>query len=62
MINKILKLKKDIWINSNECIIKEIIKYIKQKGKLREAQIEAIEIYLFLKIKGQNRVTKTSTK
>ena len=39
MINKILKLKKDIWINSNECIIKEIIKYIKQKGKLREAQI-----------------------
>ena len=55
MINKILKIKKDIWINSNECTIKEIIKYIKQKGKLREAQIEAIEIYLFLKIKGENK-------
>jgi len=55
MIYKNIKIKKDIWINSNDCTIKEIINHIKQKGKLREAQIEAIEVYLFLKIEGQNK-------
>jgi len=55
MINKNIKIKKDIWINSNDCSVKEIINYIKDKGKLRNTQIEAIEIYLFLKIKGENK-------
>jgi len=55
MINKNIKFKKDLWFNSNECTVKEIINYIKQKGKLRDTQIEAIEIYLFLKIKGDNK-------
>ncbi len=55
MINKNIKIKKDIWLNSNECTIKEVIKYIKNKAKLRDTQIEAIEIYLFLKIKGENK-------
>ena len=55
MINKNIKIKKDIWLNSDSCTVKEILKYIKEKGKLRDTQIEAIEIYLFLKIKGENR-------
>jgi len=55
MIDKNIKIKKDIWLNSNECSIKEIINYIRDRGKLRDAQIEAIEIYLFLKIKGENK-------
>ncbi len=55
MINKNIKIKKDIWLYSDDCTIREIINYIKNKGKLRDTQIEAIEIYLFLKIKGQNR-------
>ncbi len=55
MLSKVLKIKKDKWINSDECQIKEVISYIKTKNKLREAQIEAIEIYLFLKIKGNNK-------
>ncbi|MEA3315745.1 MAG: DEAD/DEAH box helicase family protein, partial [Campylobacterota bacterium] len=55
MINKNIKIKKDLWLYSNECTVKEIINYIKEKGKLRDTQIEAIEIYLFLKIKGENK-------
>ena len=55
MIYNNIKIKKDIWINSDNCTIKEIVNYIKKKGKLRDAQIEAIEVYLFLKIEGQNK-------
>ena len=55
MINKNIKIKKDIWLNSNKCTVKEILNYIRNRGKLRDAQIEAIEIYLFLKIKGENK-------
>jgi hypothetical protein len=55
MFYKIIQIKKDIWLNSKECSIKNIIKYIKTIGSLRHTQIEAIEIYLFLKIKGDNK-------
>lgn len=55
MINKNIKIKKDIWINSSDCTVRELVEYIKKRGKLRDTQIEAIEIYLFLKIKGENR-------
>ncbi len=55
MINTNIKIKKDIWLNSNDCTIKGIVDYIREKGKLREAQVEAIEVYLFLKIKGENK-------
>lgn len=55
MINNNIKIKKDIWLYSDDCTIKETINYIKDKDKLRDTQIEAIEIYLFLKIQGQNK-------
>jgi len=54
MLDKIINLKKDIWLKSPECTIKDLIKHIRKVAYLREAQIEAIEIYLFLKIKGNN--------
>lgn len=55
MLNKYLKILKDSWLDSNECTVNEVIHYIKTTGKLRDTQIEAIEIYLFLKIKGENK-------
>lgn len=39
----------------SDCPVKEIIDYIRRGGFLRDAQIEAIETYLFLKIEGRNR-------
>jgi type III restriction enzyme len=55
MINKNIKVLKDLWLYSDDCTIKETINYIKQKAQLRDAQIEAIEVYLFLKVKGENK-------
>ncbi len=54
MLSDIIKLKTQQWL-SGECKIQPLLSYIKNKGALREAQIEAIEVYLFLKIKGDNQ-------
>ncbi len=42
-------------MQSDDCTIRDLIKYIRDKGHLRDTQIEAIETYLFLKIQGQNK-------
>ncbi len=55
MLDKTIKLLKNRWLYSDDCTIKESINYIKKRAKLRDTQIEAIEIYLFLKIKGENK-------
>jgi len=55
LLHNIILQKKNQWINSDECTIRPIIDYIKNKGQLREAQYKALETYLFLKIKGQNK-------
>src|SRR5205085_12313449 len=55
MFNEVIYQKAKTWLNSPECKVKAVIEYIRQKGFLREPQIEAIEIYLFLKLAGQNK-------
>ncbi len=55
MFNDIIKKNAKSWFNSPDCKIKAVIEYIRTKGHLREPQIEAIEIYLYLKIAGQNK-------
>lgn len=55
MFNEIIQKKAKAWFNSPDCQIKSVIEYIRNKGELREPQVEAIEIYLFLKIAGQNK-------
>ncbi|MDO9548429.1 MAG: DEAD/DEAH box helicase family protein, partial [Candidatus Marinimicrobia bacterium] len=55
MLNQIIKSKTNLWLQSEDCSIKETIKYIRNKGELRDTQIEAIETYLFLKIKSENK-------
>ncbi len=55
MLHQIIDSFKNNWINSNECKVKPIITYIRNRGKLREAQIDALETYLFLKIYYENK-------
>ncbi len=55
MLNKIIYDKKNQWLQSDDCTIVDLVKYIREKGQLRDTQIEAIETYLFLKIKGENK-------
>ena len=39
------------WYLSNDCTVKSLINYIEKTGQIRDAQIEAIKTYLFLKVK-----------
>jgi type III restriction enzyme len=55
MLHSIIQEKKNEWLQSEDCTILELLKYIRNKGQLRDTQIEAIETYLFLKIQGQNK-------
>lgn len=55
MLEHIIKLKTQAWLDSDDCSVKDIISYIRHRGKLRDTQVEAIETYLFLKIEGQNK-------
>lgn len=55
MLHYIIQQKKNEWIQSDDCTIRDLVKYIRDKGHLRDTQIEAIETYLFLKIQGQNK-------
>lgn len=43
------------WYLSDDCRIKEMISYIQIQNRMRDAQIEAIQMYLFLKIAGDNK-------
>jgi len=55
MLHYIIQQKKNEWLQSDNCTIRDLVKYIRGKGHLRDTQIEAIETYLFLKIQGQNK-------
>ena len=55
MFYKLIKEKCDEWMDSPDCTIRELIQYIYAQNKMRDAQIEAIKIYLFLKIACGNK-------
>lgn len=38
------------WYHSEECTVHSLVEYIEKTGKMRDAQVEAIKLYLFLKI------------
>lgn len=55
MLHQIVQSKKNEWLQSPDCTVRDLMGYIRQRGQLRDAQIEAIETYLFLKIRGGNK-------
>lgn len=50
MFYRMIEKKRDQWYASGECTVNELISYMERKGQLRDAQIEAIKTYLYLKI------------
>ncbi len=50
MFYKMIESKCNEWYSSPDCTVKSIIEYIERTGQMRDAQIEAIKIYLYLKI------------
>ena len=50
MFYRMIANARDRWFSSSACTAREIIKYIGQAGQMRDAQVDAIKTYLFLKI------------
>ena len=50
MFYKMIENKCKEWYNSEQCTVRNLIEYIEKTGQMRDAQIEAIKVYLFLKI------------
>lgn len=50
MFYKMIESKCKEWYGSEQCTVHNLINYIEKTGQMRDAQIEAIKVYLFLKI------------
>ena len=55
MLYQLIHNKRDQWLHSEECTIRSVLDHIVQRGMMRDAQVEAIKTYLYLKVKCQNR-------
>ena len=55
MSYKMIERKRDEWFASPDCPVSDLIKYIRDMCMMRDAQIDAIRTYLFLKIACNNR-------
>ncbi|MDD6320948.1 MAG: DEAD/DEAH box helicase family protein [Oscillospiraceae bacterium] len=50
MFYKMIERKRDTWLQSADCTVKDLLAYIESTAQMRDAQIEAIKTYLYLKI------------
>ena len=50
MFYKMIERARDRWYASADCTVTDLVGYMIQRGHLRDAQIEAIKTYLYLKI------------
>lgn len=62
MFYKMIENKRDQWLASDECTVTSLIDYIVATGQMRDAQVEAIKTYLFLKIACKNKPLATMFK
>lgn len=55
MFYQLIQRKRDEWFASGDCTVYDIVDYIRRRGMMRDAQIEAIKTYLYLKIACQGQ-------
>lgn len=55
MFYQMITKKRDKWLASPDCSVTSLINYIEATGYMRDAQLEAIKTYLFLKISCGNK-------
>ena len=48
MFYKLIENKRDEWLSSSACTVRELLGYIVLRGQMRDAQVEAIKTYLYL--------------
>ena len=54
MFYDIITNKRNQWLSRPDCPALPLLAYIEQRGKMRDAQVDAIKTYLYLKIECQN--------
>lgn len=55
MLYTLIEHKSDIWYKSPQCPVKDLILYIEETGKLRDAQLDCLKTFLFLKLACGNK-------
>jgi len=50
VFHKMITNARNRWLMSDQCTVKDLFAYIETAGQMRDAQIDAIKTYLFLKI------------
>lgn len=55
MFYRLITQKCNQWIKSPDCPVNYLLDYIATRGMMRDAQVDAIKTYLFLKIAARNR-------
>ena len=55
MFYQLIAHKRDEWLESEACTVRNLLDYIVRKGCMRDAQVEAIKTWLFLKIACDNK-------
>lgn len=55
MFYRLIEKKRNEWLKSGDCTIKELLRYIEKRNMMRDAQLEAIKTYLYLKIAHKNQ-------
>ena len=55
MFYQMITSKRNQWLASPDCTIGTLIDYIEKTGQLRDAQVDAIKTYLYLKIAGAGK-------
>ena len=59
MFFNIITNKRNEWLSHPGCPALPVIAYIEQRGKMRDAQVDAIKTYLYLKIECRNQPLAT---
>ncbi len=54
MFYRLIEKKRDQWYASQDCTVGDIIRYVNDRGMMRDAQVEAIKTYLYLKVACHN--------
>lgn len=50
MFYRMIEAGRDRWLASDACTVKGLLAYMEQAGRLRDAQVDAIRTYLYLKL------------
>lgn len=50
MFYRMITNARNRWLASQDCTVKDLIGYIESTGQMRDAQVDAVKTYLFLKI------------